>query len=387
VSPEDGKPTSGRRREPGNESGKQPRPPDEVPRAALTDTVSDPQPHSSPQPRFLGPNVLLDKDGSVMLNPVGFVNEGRIATDTGHSFAASRDVAPNFAARFYMNHNFYVSDPDAFSVSRQVEPQQTWHQSRTGLTLDEAEVQIVLAALAGGMYEIGDDLPTLGSEPKRLALVKNTELIDMNRLGKAALPLDLMTFLPQDEQPSVFFLREDKRQAMLAVFNWTKEPRSHEFTLAVLGLPAGSPFQAFDVLNHDAPVSLEGGKLSLENQAPRSVRLIKLLDSSIPAAGPTVSVSVPNRARAGSSVTFSADAEGTSVPAISYQWNFGDGTAGEGSNVIHTYTVKGTFTGHLIVASVDGLKTRRSFTIIVTGFPNTSFNLKANRRYTGNSPH
>jgi hypothetical protein len=34
-------------------------PPDEVPRAALTDTVSDPQPHSSPQPRFLGPRNLL----------------------------------------------------------------------------------------------------------------------------------------------------------------------------------------------------------------------------------------------------------------------------------------------------------------------------------------
>jgi alpha-galactosidase len=335
----------------------------------------------------VGPNVLLDKDGSVMLNPVGLVNEGRIATDTGHSFTASKEVGPNIAARFYMNHNFYVSDPDAFSVSRQVEPQQTWHQSRTGLTLDEAEVQIVLAALAGGMYEIGDDLPTLASEPKRLALVKNTELIDMNRLGKAALPLDLMTFLPQDEQPSVFFLREDKRQAMLAVFNWTQEPRSHEFTLAVLGLPAGSSFQAFDVLNHEAPVSLEGGKLRLENQRLRSVRLIKLVDSSIPAAGPTISASVPNRARAGSSVTFSADAEGSGVPAISYQWDFGDGTAGDGSNVTHTYTVKGTFTVHLIVAGVDGLKTHRAFTVIVTGFPNTSFNLKANSRYTGNSPH
>jgi alpha-galactosidase len=331
----------------------------------------------------VGPDVLLDKDGSVMLNPVGLVNEGRIATDTGHSFTASKEVAPNIAARFYMNGNFFIDDPDAFSVSKEVEPQQHWHQSKHGLTFDEAEVQIVLAALTGGMYEIGDDLPTLGLEPKRLALVKNQELIDMNRLGKAALPLDLMTFRPQDEQPSVFFLREDTRQAMFAVFNWTEQLRSHEFTLAALGLPAGHPFHAFDVMNHDAPVSLNGGTLRLENQPPHSVRVIKLVDSSIPAAGPNVSASVPGQAHAGHSATFSADADASSDPAVSYHWDFGDGTDGDGSNVTHTYTVNGTFTVRLMVAGVDGLKTHQAFTIIVTGFPNTSFNLKANRRYTG----
>jgi len=64
------------------------------------------------------------------------------------------------------------------------------------------------AAVTGGMYEIGGDLPLLGSESKRLALVENRELIDMNRLVRAALPIDLMTFRPSNEDPSVFFLRE-----------------------------------------------------------------------------------------------------------------------------------------------------------------------------------
>lgn len=335
----------------------------------------------------VGKDVLLDKDGSAMLNPVGYVDEGRISVDTGHSFEASKDAAPNIAVRFYMNDNFYVSDPDAFSVAKQLEPQQTWHASRSGLTLNEAEVQIVLAAVAGGMYEIGDDLPTLGSEPERLALVQNRELLDMNRLGKAALPLDLMTFPAEDEQPSVFFLREDARQAMLAVFNWTEQPRSHEFTLAGLNLPAHHPFQAFDVLNHDAPVALPGGALRLENQPPHSVRLIKLVDSSIPAAGPSVSARVPAEAHAGDSLQLSAEASGSGVPAIGYLWDFGDGTNAPGASVLHTYTLAGKFTVHLTVTGVEGRETRKTFPINVTGFPSTRFNFNITRGQAEDSSH
>lgn len=328
----------------------------------------------------VGSDVLLDKDGSVMLAPVGFVNEGRVAPDTGHSFAASKDAVANIADRFYMNRNFFVTDPDAFSVSREVEPQQHWHESHSGLTINQAQIQIVLAAIAGGMYELGDDLPTLGSEPKRLALVENRELIDMNRLGKAALPLDLMTFPSEDEDPSVFFLREDRRQSMLAVFNWTEQSRSHTFTLAGLHLAASHPYQAFDVLNHDTPVQLHGDTLRLENQAPESVRLIKLVDTSVPAAGPSVSSSVPTQAHAGEPVTFSAKAEPSGVPAIGCRWDFGDGTHADGCSLSHTYTFAGKFTVHLAVQGVEGLNTEKTYSITVTGFPNTVIQLHS-------SPH
>jgi alpha-galactosidase len=331
--------------------------------------------------KTVGEGVLLDKDGSALLGPVGLVDEGRISVDTGHSFDSSKDAAPNIAARFYMNRNFYISDPDAFSVSRQVEPQQTWHEARNGLTLNEAEVQIVLAAVAGGMYEIGDDLPTLGSEARRLALVKNQELIAMDRLGRAALPLDLMTFRPEDEQPSIFFLREDARQAMLAVFNWTEQPRSHSFTLAGLKLPADHPFEAFDVLNNDAPVDLQAGRLRLDNQPPHSVRLIKLVDSSVPAAGPLVQAHVPGQAKAGDSVAFSAYTGQSGTPAVGYRWNFGDGTSASGPSVDHTYTAAGSFTVSVTAEGVGGRNTHQSFPLTVTGFPATAFNLQANRRY------
>lgn len=329
----------------------------------------------------VGPDVMLDKDGSEMLNPVGLVDEGRVAPDTGHSFQASKDADPNIAARFYMNRNFFISDPDAFSVSKQVEPQQTWHESRRGVTMNEAQVQIVLAALAGGMYEIGDDLPTLGSEPERLALVENKEVLDMNRLGRAAVPIDLMTFRPEDEQPSVYFLREDARQSMLAVFNWSDRPLSHTFSVSGLELPASHPFKAYDVLNQDAPVEIEGGTLKIEDQPSRSVRLIKLVDDSVPASAPEVKAQVPASVRAGEGIRVSASAESSPVPAVAYDWDFGDGTQTIGADASHAYTVAGTYSVTLVVTGIDGIPTHKTFSIKVTGSANTAFDLQHNRRY------
>ncbi len=45
--------------------------------------------------------------------------------DTGHNFSASRDTATGIAARFFMNRNYFVADPDAFNVSTQVVPKIT----------------------------------------------------------------------------------------------------------------------------------------------------------------------------------------------------------------------------------------------------------------------
>ena len=67
----------------------------------------------------VGDEVVLDKDGSPMLNTVGIVDTGRISQDTGHSFDASRDAASGIAARYFMNRNYFIADPDAFTVSTQ----------------------------------------------------------------------------------------------------------------------------------------------------------------------------------------------------------------------------------------------------------------------------
>jgi hypothetical protein len=92
------------------------------------------------------------------------------------------------------------------------------------------------------MFELADDMPLLGTEPERLALVKNPDLLQMAKLGRASLPLDMMTYKAEDTIPSVYLLKEDRRQAMLTVFNWTEGARSHTFTLADLRLPEGDSY-------------------------------------------------------------------------------------------------------------------------------------------------
>src|SRR5947209_18509306 len=98
-----------------------------------------------------------------------------------------------------MNRNFFISDPDAFTVSRQTVDEQEWHGGKRPLTLDEAKVSIGLAAVAGGMYEIGDDLPTLGADADRMALLKNEDRFNRTRLGKASRPPELRGYTPADE--------------------------------------------------------------------------------------------------------------------------------------------------------------------------------------------
>jgi alpha-galactosidase len=325
--------------------------------------------------------VLLDKDGSAMLAPVGLVDEGRIAPDTGHSFSASRDADPNIAARFYMNRNFYISDPDAFSVSTEVEPEQSWHNRKEPLTMNEAEVQIVIAAVAGGMYDIGDDLPTLASTPDRLALVENKNLLRMVELRRAATPLDLMSFSLQDGMPSEYFLKEGARQSMLAIFNWTEVPRSHTLKLSDLALSQGGHYEAYDALHAAAPEAIESGSVSIAHQPPHSVRLIKIIDTSVPAAAPSVTLRAPTSAATGDAVKLQAVVAANSVPALAYHWDFGDGTTATGREVTHAFTRAADYNVKLTVDGVDGLPAEKGITIAVHGALKTAFHLDENRRY------
>ncbi|MGA7383127.1 MAG: PKD domain-containing protein [Terriglobales bacterium] len=329
----------------------------------------------------VGPTVYIDKDGSPMLNKVGLTDLGRLSTDTGHSFEGDKEDATGIAARYYMNGNFYGADPDAFTVAGQLITDQTWHQSKTPLTLDDAEVSITLAAIAGGMFELGDDLPTLGAEPDRVNLVQNRDLLDMVRLGRSSKPVDLMTYSAEDEQPSVFVLREDRRQAVLAVFNWTDSARSHQFKLSDLGLPGEHPYSPSDIFRKDRSVFLEHGLIEIENQAPHSVRLVKIVDTSVPAAAPSVSLKAPEQAQLGHMVELSAVVDPEGVPALRYHWDFGDGVSAHGPAVTHAYTRNGVYTVRVSVDGMDGIAATKTSSVPVTGNITTTYDVPGARRY------
>jgi alpha-galactosidase len=316
----------------------------------------------------VGNGVLLDKDGSPMLNVVGILNEGRVSTDTGHAFDLSKQAATGIFSRYYMNRNFFVNDPDAFTVSKQV----VREDHPTPLTSDEAQVSIVLAAVSGGMFEIGDDLPTLGQSPERLALVENPDLLQMAKLGRSGIPLDLMSYRTEDEQPSISLVHEDPRQAMLAIFNWTERPTSHSIALAELNLPVHDSYEISDVLDGNQSVPLNDGTIEIEDQRAHSVRLLKIIDTSVPSAPPNVSASVPSRAKRGEQIEFTAQASTLEVPAVNYHWDFGDGVSADGPTVSHAYTYIGTFNVSLRVEGVDGLSAQKTFLVTVSGEAKTS---------------
>ncbi len=329
----------------------------------------------------VGDDVVLDKDGSFMLTPVGIVNTGRIGQDTGHTFGSTHDAATGVAARYYMHRNFYVSDPDAFTVSRQVIPDRGWHGNKVPLTLDEAEASIALSAVSGGMFEIGDDLPALGASPERLALVRNSDLLDMARLSRAAVPLDLMTYRPEDKQPSIFLLKESRRQQILTVFNWTGEARSHTLGLDTLGLGANGSYTATDVLRSGA-VPLDNGTLDLA-LPPHSVRMLKLIDTSVPDTAPGFDAHAPADGQAGVLLELHAAAAGADAPVLEYRWEFGDGVSAEGAEVSHAYTQPGQYTVTVTATGLNGRTDRNTLAISITGMVPTAYDPAAKERYRG----
>jgi hypothetical protein len=278
-----------------------------------------------------------------------------------------------------MNRNFFIADPDAFTVSTQTVDDQSWHGGQRPLTLEEAKVSIALAAVSGGMYEIGDDLPTLGASPERLSLVENTDLLDMARLGRASTPIDLMSYAPGDQQPSVFLLKENGRQAMLTVFNWTEESRTRAINLAQLGLQEPDKYEIVDALGEEGCCNVSSGAINLI-QKPHSVRMIKLIDKFVPAIPPLIDVRSPSEANAGETLIFKAGAASPDTPVLACHWDFGDGTSIDGTEARHAYTHSGEYPITVTVTGLDSVTNRKTLTVTISGNISTRFEPSQNRR-------
>jgi hypothetical protein len=275
-----------------------------------------------------------------------------------------------------MHRNFFISDPDAFTVSRQLLEER---EIQAPLTLPEARVSIALSAVSGGMFEIGDDLPTLGKDLDRVELLKNPDLLQIARLGRAAIPLDLLSYRAEDEQPSVFLLHEDARESILAVFNWTEKSRSHRFSFSELELLNGHKYQPTDIFEPEHSISPDGDSLPLEQPA-HSVRMIKIIDASLPAAAPSVTLQVVDHGKVDENLKFTCRVDLSGVPALAYHWDFGDGTAEDSRQVSHAYTLAGNYTVRLVVDGVDGIPAQKKASISVRG----NIVLPPPSRYTSN---
>jgi hypothetical protein len=88
-------------------------------------------------------------------------------------------------------------------------------------------------------------------------------------------------------------------------------------------------------------------------------------------AAPTAVASAdPKTAAAGETVTFSAAGsfdDADSPEALTYAWDFGDGSTGSGASATHAYAAKGTYDATLTVTDSAGLSDTATVTVTVLG--------------------
>jgi hypothetical protein len=183
-----------------------------------------------------------------------------------------------------------------------------------------------------------------------------------------------MNYAAEDEIPSAFILHESKRQTVLTLFNWTDKERPRHFAFSELGLPPGK-YEVIDIFGGQTSVPRNEDSISL-TVAPRSVQMLKIIDTSIAPAAPTVNARIPERATVGVSAQFSAESDHEGVSALGYHWGFGDGTSSTGPSVSHTFTHPGTFTVHLIADGIEAAPFEKEFRVSVTGSFETRFDPK-----------
>lgn len=120
--------------------------------------------------------------------------------------------ARSVARNYYIHKNIAICDPDAFFVSPLY-------------SLDEAKCHMTLQAIMGGLFFTGDRVESLPEE--RVEMLKNEEIMAINKLGIHAVPLDLFSGA---DIPSVWKL-ESKDRMIIAVFNWLDEDVSKSFNI------------------------------------------------------------------------------------------------------------------------------------------------------------
>lgn len=106
---------------------------------------------------------------------------------------------------------------------------------------------------------------------------------------------------------------------------------------------------------------------------PHSVEMLKIVDTAIAASAPSIRFHIPERIETGKMAVFSAETDADSVPAISYHWDFGDGTRAEGASAMHAYTHADNFTVQFRAEGIEDPAFEKSFSVSSSGTIDTIF--------------
>ncbi|KAB1154039.1 alpha-galactosidase [Flavobacterium luteum] len=164
----------------------------------------------------------------------------------------ARAVSQNY----YIHKNIAIVDPDAFFVSPQY-------------TIDEAKCHMTLEAIMGGLFFFGDKVESLPAE--RLELLKNRDIIAVNRLGVHAIPLDLFSGV---DIPTIWKL-ETKDRLIITIFNWLDKDVTKTYNLKTDFELNNSKYKLTELWTKKN-FKIESNKLTLD-QAAHSVKIIEFV--------------------------------------------------------------------------------------------------------------
>jgi alpha-galactosidase len=108
-------------------------------------------------------------------------------------------------------------------------------------------------------------------------------------------------------------------------------------------------------------------------QPAHSARVLKIVDTSIALAAPSVAIQVVKSGRAGDAIQMYARTDPNGVPALSHEWGFGDGTTELGPSVVHPHTQARDYEVRLVAQGLDGISAKKSSHISVTDMINTRY--------------
>ena len=115
-----------------------------------------------------------------------------------------------------------------------------------------------------------------------------------------------------------------------------------------------------------ADMSAAGGNLNTTVPA-QSITLFVIAETSNHAPTVTSAASAtPNPAKPGEFVNFLVSASDADGDALTYQWDFGDGSQGTGANVLYTYATAGTFNAKVVVSDTHGATAVSVVTVVVS---------------------
>ncbi|MGB9722764.1 MAG: alpha-galactosidase [Chloroflexia bacterium] len=169
---------------------------------------------------------------------VGLVDGMRIGTDVSPNwrprqglitplvrgdptFPATASCLRNTLTRSWMHRRLWLNDPDALILRR----------ANNRLTPAEVRSLLTVAALSGGLWMLGDDLPSLEEERRVWAALG----LPPHRGG-----MDIPDLLRREVPEQVVLERSGPwgQGRLVALFNWGERPAEHVLEAPALGLPA-----------------------------------------------------------------------------------------------------------------------------------------------------